>query len=207
MEKFALDVVYDRDTVWQYFDTKTTDSLLSRNWFYHTQDIIDVLNSADEDAWAYIYKNRSKYPPNIRQLIEPNDYKIHSIKPVVELTDIMIFRMEKERKDQCMADWIQEIKNISPRPQDEIDRQLRQAHRACEDAKKNLSDYLEKQTKKYKSPMAKLLVDPKQKLLEESIVTLKNEFEKANDIVVSENMKYLEEKRRDFESRWKKQPS
>jgi hypothetical protein len=207
MEKFALDVVYDRDTVWQYFDIKTTDSLLSRNWFYHTQDIVDVLNSADEDAWAYIYKHRSKYSPNIRQLIEPNDYRIHSNLRVVELTDIMMFRMEKERKDQCMADWIQEIKNISPRPHDETDRQLRQAHRACEDAKKSLSDYLEKQTKKYKSPMAKLLVDPKQKALEESIVTLKNEFEKANDIVISENMKYLEEKRRDFESSWKKQPS
>lgn len=202
MEDFALSVVYDRDSVWQSFDKKTADFLLHRNWFYHNQDIVDVLNSADEDAWAYIYKNRSKYSLRIRQIIEPNDYKIHSTKPVVELTDRMIFMMEKERKDKCMDDWIQELKNVPPRPHDDIDTQLEQADHAFEHANDLLANYLEKQTKKYKSPLGRLLVDPKQKALEDTLAKVKNERDNVKDRVVNATISYLETKRRDFEAQW-----
>lgn len=48
---------------------KDIDFLLKRNWFFSTDDIVDILYLADESSWAWIITNRKQYDSNIQDVI------------------------------------------------------------------------------------------------------------------------------------------
>jgi hypothetical protein len=48
---------------------KDIDFLLRRNWFFTSDDLVDLLYLADESSWEWIVANRSRYAPNIQDVI------------------------------------------------------------------------------------------------------------------------------------------
>jgi hypothetical protein len=51
------------------------DFLLLRDWFVDEESIYDLLDWSSDEAFNYVYDNRSRYSERVRMVIEPNDWK------------------------------------------------------------------------------------------------------------------------------------
>ena len=97
-----------------------------RNWFTTDDDILDVLDCAE--SWGHVYDNRFKYPLNVRELIEPYDYK-NSLKTinlkVKELTnkewDAIDRAIQLKNEKEFEDDWAQYSETISDRTMGSVD--------------------------------------------------------------------------------------
>lgn len=98
------------------------DTLLRRNWFMNTSDIIDLLYLANHDDWQWIVQNRSRYSSVIQDIIcqEAGLPKLTCNIVVRDLTDPeyeeLMLIAEKEYQTKIENNW-QEYKkqhNLSP---------------------------------------------------------------------------------------------
>jgi hypothetical protein len=190
------------------YNSQMMDNLLMRNWFTNDNDILDVLDCAE--SWDYVYANRFKYPMNIRELIEPCEYK-NSIKninlTVKELTDKewdaidrkIRARNEKEFED----DWNQYSETISDRTLDSVDTMLDDAWDSFCAAKDKLTKYLESKNKKYIPPTSRTgKVDPKQQEIEDYIRLMENGYDEAQKAVETVESIYWENKKNAYRKTW-----
>lgn len=200
------------DSVYDWYDRKTMDSLLTRDWFIDEEGIQEVLECADQDAWDWVYANRNKYSTRIRMLIEPDDYRfpVDKLKiRVVELTDSMMEKIESERKKKVEEifekDWVEHSKSIRDRGFEDVDSDLDDAWDNFCRAKDLLTKYLEKPTsKKYVAPSSrgKETVDPKQAALEDDIRKMENEYDLAQKAVDEADSSYWEIKKNEYRKTW-----
>ena len=179
-----------------------------RNWFTTDDDILDVLDCAE--SWSHVYDNRFKYPMNVRELIEPYDYK-NSLKMinlnVKDLTNkewdaidrAIQLKTEKEFEDA----WNQYSETISDRTMSSVDTLLDDAWDNFCAAKDKLTKYLESKNRKYVAPSARTTkVDPKQQEIEDHIRAMENEYDAAQKAVESVESIYWENKKNDYRKTW-----
>ena len=200
------------ETGYDWYDRKTMDILLTRDWFVDEEGIQEVLECADQDAWDWVYANRNKYSTRIRMMIEPDDYRfpVDKLKiRVVELTDSMMEKIESERKkkvDQAFEkDWIEHSKSLQDRGFGDVDSDLDDAWDNFCRAKDLLTKYLEKpNAKKYVAPSSrgKDSVDAKQAALEDDIRKMENEYDLAQKAVDDKDSSYWEIKKNEYRQTW-----
>lgn len=196
----------------EWYDRETMDILLTRDWFVEDDMIEEVLECADEDAWEWIYNNRTKYSTRIRMRIEPEDYQfpVEKLKiRVVELTDKMIAQIESEEKkkieDAFEKDWVEYAKSIENRPAEPIDSKLDDAWEKITFAKAALQKYLEKPAvRKYVAPSARGTVssDTKETELNAAVQKAENEYEKLQEEEKEVDTLYWTNKRDDYRKIW-----
>jgi hypothetical protein len=194
-----------------YYNTATMDKLLTRDWFVEDDDIEDVLDAADSDAWDWVYENRAKYSTRIRSRIEPDDYRVpleeFDVK-VVELSDKAFAQIKSDRKkaleEQFERDWAKHADSLPDRPYQAVDTELDDLWNKFSHAKAELTKYLEKpSSKKYTSPGSREnLVSAKQAEIEEKIRIAENEYLAAQVSVDAEDELYWNKQRDEYAKIW-----
>lgn len=195
----------------ELFDTKTMLELLTRDWFVDDEGIYNIIDCADQEAWDFIYVNRRNFSRRIREIIEPADYRfpIEKLRIKVralsdkEWTDM---NREKQRKNNTVfeKDWEEYSDRISDRPLGEVDSRLDDAWERLGKAKDKLTTYLDSHPKSYvpQSRRGKEIIDPKQKLIEDEIRKMKNEYDNAQALVEKSDSLYWETKKNEYRKTW-----
>lgn len=212
IKQVLLNIAKRTESFYDSYDSKTTDELLTRDWFMDHDTIVDVLDCADENAWNYVYENRAKYSTRIRMLIEPDDYRVPLEKLKIRLVDITDPMMEKievnqrKKNDELFEkDWVEYSKSIQDRGFSDEDSDLDNAWDNFCRAKDRLTKYLEKpNAKKYVTPGSRkdTYVDPKQAELEEAIRISENEYDLAQKAVDQVDTIYWGRKKMEFRKKW-----
>ena len=208
MEQFTLDILNGKPSVYGWNDRETTDTLLLQDWFADTQEIVDILELADHNAWMYVCKNRQRYSRRIQDVIA--SYGIISKIPtklrVVDLTDEEMYLIERHRAnkhDQAFEIcWAEELKVLPPRPLGDIDILLDTTGEALCNAKDMIANHLKSKKKKYVPPGAQAIVDPKHKRLEDLVRTLENEYTVLKDSIKRLDSIYRESKKDEYRELW-----
>lgn len=206
MERLAMRVIKGKESIIdEWYEPELVDHLLMRNWFLSVDDIIEVLEKADEDAWNYVYENRMKYATRIRELIEPRDYapplkkmKLH----VVELTDKMARDIEaketKQREERENADWKQYVDdNRLERPSMSCDNDAEDLFAKLLSTEVELGKYMKNRKVKYVAPTMRSSqpMDPKEKEYRDAIETIKTELKTAEEYILKQDELWLANKK------------
>jgi hypothetical protein len=195
-----------------WHDRKTMDVLLTRDWFIDEDEIDELLDSADEDAWEWVYANRKKYSTRIRMLIEPDDYRVPVEKLKIRLGDLTDSMMEKIELDQKKKldeafekDWVEHSKSIQDRGFSNVDSNLDDAWDNFCRARNVLTKYIEKPTaKKYVAPSIrdKEIIDSKRAELESIVHDMENEYDAAQKLVDDTDFVYWELEKNEYRKIW-----
>lgn len=182
------------------------DELLMRNWFTSDGDITDLLMQADDATYEKIYNSRDKYSERVRFLIEPAD-STRNVKTNFKMRDLTEKDMERLVEEQKQknekhfeAEW-EKYKETLERPEDSVDHDADEAWRYLDILKNALETHLKTRGIKYVPPSMRssgLVMDPKQKQLEEKIAEIENEFKKRMEAVEQEDKIWLEFKKNEF---------
>ena len=206
MERLAMRVIKGKESIIdEWYEPELVDHLLMRNWFLSVDDIIEVLEKADEDAWNYVYENRMKYATRIRELIEPRDYapplkkmKLH----VVELTDKMARDMAsketKEREERENVEWKQYVlDNRLERPSMSCDNEAEDLFGELLRTEVELEKYLKNRKVKYVAPSMRSSqpMDPKEKEYRDKLDSLKTELNTAEENILKQDELWLANKK------------
>ena len=206
MERLAIRVIKGKESIIdEWYEPELVDHLLMRNWFLSVDDIKEVLEKADEDAWKYVYENRTKYATRIRELIEPRDYtpplkkmKIH----VTELTDKMARDMAsketKEREERENVGWNQYVlDNRLERPSMSCDNEAEDLFAKLLSTEVQLEKYLKNRKVKYVAPSMRSSqpMDPKEKEYRDELETIKMELKTAEEYLVKQDELWLSNKK------------
>jgi hypothetical protein len=212
IKQIALNIISGAESLYDSYNTDTVNQLLTRDWFIDEDDILDVLDSADKTAYAYVYNNRSKYSKRIHQLIEPDDFRFPIKKlnvRVLNITEPMMKNIETEHKksvsDMFERKWIEYSKDIQDRTIGEVDTDLDNAWDKFCQAKESLAKYIANPSaKKYVSPgsRGKDVVDSKQAELEEIVRKAENEYDLAQKRVDEADEEYWNTKKSEYGSTW-----
>ena len=206
MERLALKVIKGKESIIdEWYEPELVDYLLMRNWFLSVDDIMEVLEKADEDAWNYVYDNRAKYATRIRELIEPLDYAppLKKLKMrVVNLTDKMAKDIEekeaKEREERENAAWKQYVlDNRLERPSMSCDNEAEDLFGKLLRTEVELENYLKNRKVKYVAPSMRSSqpMDPKEKDYRDELETIKTELKNAEDYLVKQDELWLANKK------------
>lgn len=212
IKQIALNIINGTESLYDSYDTETVNQLLTRDWFINEDDILDVIDSADKNAYDYLYKNRSKYSKRIHQLIEPDDFRFPIEKlniRVVNITESMMKNIETEHKktvsDMFERKWIEHSKDIQDRTIGTVDTDLDNAWDKFCQAKESLAKYVANpNAKKYISPSSrgKEVIDNKQKELEEVVRNAENEYDLAQKRVDDADEEYWNTKKSEYGATW-----
>lgn len=200
--------VLKNDSAWECFDVTTVDELLTRDWFIDEQYIYDIIDCADQEAWDYIYLHRSKYSRRIREIIEPNDYRVSPDKLRIRVrcvSDKELNDINRENKmkleDSFEKDWTEHSKGVSGRPLKDVDSRLDDAWDRFARAKDKLIKYIESRPKSYSSPSMRGN-DPKQTVIENEIRKMENEYENIQKLVDQADFEYWKTKKNEYRKNW-----
>lgn len=203
--------IVKNESAWECFDVTTADELLTRDWFIDEQYIYDIIDCADQEAWDYIYLNRRKYSRRIREIIEPNDYRIPLEKLRIKVRCVSdqewndIIRQNKSKLDVAFEkDWTEYSECVSDRPLKDVDSRLDDAWDRFGRAKDKLTKYLESRPKSYIPPSmrGKEIVDPKQTVIENEIRSMENEYDKIQKLVAQADSEYWKTKKNEYRKNW-----
>ena len=195
----------------EWYDMETVDFLLMRDWFIDNQSIVELLKIADQDAWDYVYKNRTKYSNRIRHVIEYRDFLAHPSRltmKCVDYTDAMYNKRNADiiahQKQQFEKDWQAYSANLPERCLESIDSQLDDIWRDLELAKTKLKEYNEKKPKKYVPPSmrGKEAPDEMQLKLTNAISSLETNFTSITKAVADADKTYRDNKKDEYYSYW-----
>lgn len=209
-KQIAININHRTESLYNVYNIKVADTLLSRDWFDEPSDIIEVLDATDNNAFEYVYCNRHKYSTRIRKLIEPKDYKVPLNKlniRVVDLTDSRFeqIKIEKNKKREALFenDWNEYSKTIQERCFGDVDSVLDDIWDKFNLSKNILTKYIEKPiVKKYTSPSSRVTIDPKQKELENNVRMLENEYDLAQKAVDDTDTIYWNNKKDEYRTTW-----
>ena len=209
IKQIAININNRTESLYDVYNIKTADILLSRDWFDEPSDIIEVLDATDNNAFEYVYCNRHKYSTRIRN---PKDYKVPLNKLNTKVVDLTDYRFEqikneknKRREEIFEKDWIEHSKSIQDRSFDDVDADLDTAWDKFCRAKDILTKYIEKpNVKKYVSPTSRgtTIIDAKQTELEDVVRNMENEYDLAQKNVDEVDTFYWELKKNDYRKNW-----
>ena len=189
------------------FDLETTDTLLTRNWFLEENGIDDVLVSADQSAWDYVYENRHKYATRIRQLIEPMDYIVSPDKlrvKVREFSDSEWNAVLRADEDMLELDfdrkWKEFSKTIENRPQSFADLELENTKKQIEELKARLARYTAARSRVSTRDTASSLEHQEES--ERAIKKLQMVCSKIQVTIDQQNNLYMNEKKKEYRLVW-----
>jgi len=211
MYQFIKDTMAKYGTIQECYWDNEIDAVLGADEFLDEERIQEVLNACTQEAWDYVYANRSKYSTRIRQLIEPADYwpdKSRFKMTVREMTDSDMENIGKQREADRRKEFEEtiwgDVKDTIPeRPMDELDDELDDAWEDLTAAKKRMTDFLSKKSGKYVPPSArKSTVDPLQLEIEEEIADCQKKFDEIEKRIFEADEKYLEVKKNECFQEW-----
>lgn len=211
MTTLAEQIMSGNVSMLKLLDTKTVDELLSRDWFVDEDDIYDLICCADEEACDFIYTNRRKYSRRVREIIEPNDYRIPIDKLRIKVRTLSDKEWNNRNRDDKIKteaafekDWTEYSDCISDRPLGEVDSSLDQAWERVGQAKDKLTKYLASRPKAYVPPSmrGKEIVDPKQTAIESEIHRMENEYSKIQKLVEEADSKYWVIQKNEYRKKW-----
>jgi hypothetical protein len=212
IKQIALNIINGTESLYDSYNTETVNQLLTRDWFIDENDILDVIDASDKNAYDYLYNNRSKYSKRIHQLIEPDDFRFPIEKlniRVVNITEPMMKNIETEHKktvsEMFERKWIEHSKNIQDRTIGTVDTDLDNAWDKFCEAKESLAKYVANpNAKKYISPSSrgKEVIDNKQKELEEVVRNAENEYDLAQKRVDDADEEYWNTKKSEYGATW-----
>ena len=212
IKQIALNIINGTESLYDSYNTETVNQLLARDWFINEDDILDVIDASDKNAYNYLYNNRSNYSKRIHQLIEPDDFRFPIEKlniRVVNITEPMMKNIETEHKktvsEMFERKWIEHSKNIQDRTIGTVDTDLDNAWDKFCQAKESLAKYVANpNAKKYISPSSrgKEVIDNKQKELEEVVRNAENEYDLAQKRVDDADEEYWNTKKSEYGATW-----
>lgn len=213
MNKFINQVNKKYGTIQECYWDNEIDSVLIPDEFLDEEGIQQVLDGCTEEAWAYVYANRSKYSTRVRKLIEPKDYYPDTSKfklRVGDLTDEMAMRLEAEKMSAKKREFEENVfpsleDTISDRPHDDVDEEADIAWEKLTKAKKRMTDFMSKKKQKYTPPNARTVVDPEQQEIEDDIEAHEKAFDECEKRISEEDKKYYEEKKNELFQNWLRQ--
>ena len=165
---------------------------------------LGILDACTQEAWEHVCANKDKYPNNIRLLIEP--YRPKTKKRVVDLTDELQERLEKERKMAKMKEfdlmWEMTRKSVPERSADELDDELDDAWSHLCQAKSTMTEYLERKNKRYVPPSARRASDPELTEIEREISECQDIFNAIEKRIHERDEKYMAQKKNELFEKW-----
>lgn len=171
-----------------YIPVKDIDFLLRRNWFFTTDDMVDLLYLADEPSWQWIVANRTRYAPNIQDVIcnlacigIPQSKMVWSNMTDEEYNrhaDKIMLDYEKKTHDS----WVKfRDSNELCRPSMDIDKKIESVYESLVQERKALSSHK---------------VIPQE--IQNRILSLQNEFEMLSSRIRQEDKDWEELTKTDF---------
>lgn len=160
MNKFVKETMAKYGTIQECFWDDEIDSVLIPDRFLDEERIWEVLCCCTEEAWEHVYKNRTKYSMRIRQMIEPADFRPEVKMVVREMTDKDMEAIAKQRDAELKREfeetvWPKMRDEIGEHEATQIDRDLDEADYNLHMAKRRMTEYLAKKSKKYVPPSAR----------------------------------------------------
>lgn len=188
------------------FNKEQAHALLTANNFLCDEDLWDVIEYADNEAYDFIYNNRNSYCSMIQYLLEPKDF-IPSKLRVLELTDADMVKIENDRKAAAIKEfdvlWDSTLKKDLPgRPRDDLDDDLDDAWDDLTQARNRMTAYLNKKNTKYVPPSARTKSDPAQEKIEKDIEDCKTAFNNIEKRISEADDKYIADKKDEFFRNW-----
>jgi hypothetical protein len=193
-----------------YFDT-----LLYRDWFTDDQDLIDLLEDANQDVFDHILENLKSYPCRVQNVINENYVPMKlSKKTYTEITDIDMIRRymkaDQEFDDELDAAWKAYIKDSGmSRPDGETEDKLEEKMTELSNKNKLLEEEKNKKSGKYVPPnmRGKLIDNPVVTKLVESIRDTENEIGRLKKQIQQEEKSWYEERKLQFSIKWISMPN
>lgn len=214
LEELPVDMppVEKEESIWDNFDLKTADELLTRDWFVDEESIRYIINYADQEAWDFIYKNRRRYSMRIREIIEPRDYQVSPEKLRIKVRSVsdkewneQIRNGQRKLDDKFEQDWTKYSECVPDRPLGEIDSLLDGAWERLCNTKDKLTKYLASRPKAYVPPSMrgkKEPEDPKQTTIENEIHCMENEYNKIQKLIEQSDSEYWKTQKNDYRKKW-----
>lgn len=191
------------------FTLEQADRLLTENTFFCDEDLWDVIEYADDEAYEFIYKNRSKYAGEIQYLLEPKDFIPPAVKMSVrEMTDKDMVDLERARRAILIASledtWSKMDK--PERPHDELDQAADEAWEKLTAIRNRISEQMSnKKPSKYVPPSqrGKPAVSTQiDATLEQEFEECKKQYEEIEKRIESADKKYIADKKNEFFSQY-----
>lgn len=159
--------------IFNKFTAPYVDYCLQNNEFLDDNHLWDLLEYADDDALAYVYKNRHKYSGEIQYLIEPADFIPSKVKTrTVELTSAEMDKINAKndaRVKREMEEAWEKLRSNTNRPLSDLDTEEMMANAAHSNAQFYLRTYVNKKGTTYVAPSARGRPDPEKERLEKRV--------------------------------------
>jgi hypothetical protein len=175
-----------------------THALLNREWFGDRDEIREVLDRADQDAWEKVASNRNGYPTDVREAILTYIVKPYNIRDISDKELALINEKKKERIATRFAEaWQAKLKTLPPRPLNDADTANDDAWSSLQAAKVGMDRYLA--NRKYRAVGA---TDALLKVHEEKIKAAENEYSRTSKEVVLQDDTFRDSQKHDFYTNW-----
>lgn len=178
------------------FNYEETHRLLNSQWVKDRDEIREVLDRADQHAWAKVYHNRHSYSSDVCYAILTYITKPYNIHDITDKEMNLINEKKKERFATRFSEaWVEKVKTLPTRPLNDADTANDDAWMNLQAAKIGMSHYLA--NRKYQLGSDKLL-----KTHEEKVKAAENEYSRTSKEVESQDDKFREIQKRDFYTTW-----
>lgn len=189
------------------FNKEQADRLLTANNFFCEEDLWDILDYADDEAYDYIYANRNKYDSHIHYLLEPKDFIPPRVKMTVRnMTDKDMSDIAKEERTANIRKfeevWKTMKDEIPERPHGDIDDEYDDAWDKLSSIRDRVTAYLSKKTGKYVAPGSRPKGDSALEKLEAELDECKNAYNDLEKRIEEADEKYLADKKNECFEEW-----
>lgn len=175
-----------------------THELLNREWFGDRDDIREVLDRANQDAWERVARNRNSYPADVRDAIQSYIVKPYTLRDISDKEMELIDEKKKERISLRFADaWEEKKKTLPTRPLNDADTANDDAWLSLTAAKVGLDRYTA--TRKYQ---VYVTTDNLLKTHEEKVKVAENEYAQTSKEVAYQDDKFRDAQKHDFYKNW-----
>lgn len=210
--KTAWDIIYNKNkdffrhgTMLETFDTDEVNVML-RDESLTDEEIWDVIDLADQEAWENICKNITKFPARVQNYVSPGHTFPRKKRRLNDLTDEIMEDMEKERNAEKIrefeAHWETIKKTIPERPIDSLDDEYDDAWNALSAARDRMTAYVAKKKGKYLPPSMREAMDVEQKEIDDEIRECKREYEKIEKRICAADEEYMSKKKDELLKEW-----
>jgi predicted mannosyl-3-phosphoglycerate phosphatase (HAD superfamily) len=175
-----------------------THELLNREWFGDRDDIREVLDRADQDAWEKVLANRMLYPLDVQGAIGSYIVKPHKVR---DISDKELKILQEKKKEQVQERfekaWEECVKTLPGRTLSDVDTANDDAWTAVATAKASLAKYLA--TRKY---VARGSTDVLLKTHEEKVKEAETEYARTSKEVELCDAKFRDSQKHKFYENW-----
>jgi len=175
-----------------------THELLNREWFGDRDDIREILDRADEDAWERVLSNRNSYPLDVQGAIGSYLSKPHNVRDISD-KEMELIKANKKAQSHSRFEkaWEEKSKSLPSRPLSDVDTVNDDAWVKLVAVKAEMARYVA--TRKY---LARGSTDTLLKTWEEKVKVAENEYEQTSKEVAARDVKFRDNQKDDFYKSW-----